>query len=248
MSLLPLGDASVLTSFTPLLVAVFSPLLLGEAPSRCSPQVENAQRSWPASLHMPRAPTLGLTLSLTLTRTQIAIGIARQCLPGLFWTCLVMTRHGQSALKCRDAASISPLPRRPGQCTKTYMGNWTLLLCWRRAVLVGVPVCIAAVALVARPSFLFGGEGLRPKGVAVAVLQVSSYTTTFIGILIFGTLTPRPASCTPANAAWMGGKLLRPQTMSLPPVASPSASISMPSWLVVHRLAPVNPDEEATPL
>jgi drug/metabolite transporter (DMT)-like permease len=32
--LLPLGDALVLTSFTPLIVAVLSPVLIGEIPSR----------------------------------------------------------------------------------------------------------------------------------------------------------------------------------------------------------------------
>ena len=47
-----------------------------------------------------------------------------------------------------------------------------MLLPWLRAVLAGIPVCIAAVIVVARPSFLFGGEGLRPIGVAVAALQV----------------------------------------------------------------------------
>ena len=35
-----------------------------------------------------------------------------------------------------------------------------------------MPVCIVAVLLVARPSFLFGGAGLRPLGVIVAALQV----------------------------------------------------------------------------
>ncbi len=45
-----------------------------------------------------------------------------------------------------------------------------------RAVLGGVPFCIAAVFLVARPSFLFGGVGLRPKGVMVAALQVPGLT------------------------------------------------------------------------
>lgn len=38
VNLLPLGDALVLTSFTPLLVAVLSPVLIGEVPSRCGPQ------------------------------------------------------------------------------------------------------------------------------------------------------------------------------------------------------------------
>ncbi len=46
-----------------------------------------------------------------------------------------------------------------------------------RAVLAGIPVCIAAVIVVARPSFLFGGEGLRPMGVAIAALQVHCSST-----------------------------------------------------------------------
>ncbi len=36
VNLLPLGDALVLTSFTPLLVAVLSPVLIRELPSRCA--------------------------------------------------------------------------------------------------------------------------------------------------------------------------------------------------------------------
>ena len=48
------------------------------------------------------------------------------------------------------------------------------LLLWHRAVLAGVPFCIAAVILVARPSFLFGGVGLRSEGVMVAAWQARS--------------------------------------------------------------------------
>ena len=54
------------------------------------------------------------------------------------------------------------------------------LLPWRRAVLAGVPFCIAAVILVARPSFLFGGVGLRPKGIVVAALQVPLQLTSLL--------------------------------------------------------------------
>ena len=54
------------------------------------------------------------------------------------------------------------------------MDVWRRLLALCRAVLAGVPFCIAAVFLVARPSFLFGGVGLRPHGVAVAAVQVPS--------------------------------------------------------------------------
>ena len=49
------------------------------------------------------------------------------------------------------------------------------MLPWRRAVLAGVPFCIAAVVLVARPASLFGGVGLGSKGVVVAALQVLSH-------------------------------------------------------------------------
>ena len=38
-------------------------------------------------------------------------------------------------------------------------------------MLTGIPFCIAGVVLVARPPFLFGGAGIPPLGVAVALAQ-----------------------------------------------------------------------------
>ena len=52
VNLLPLGDALVLASFTPLLVAVLSPLLIGEVPSRCAPHSQSGLMTSPSARRM----------------------------------------------------------------------------------------------------------------------------------------------------------------------------------------------------
>ncbi len=43
----------------------------------------------------------------------------------------------------------------------------------RRTVLAGIPFCIVGVVMIARPSFLFGGNGIRTLGVLVAIAQTT---------------------------------------------------------------------------